>query len=127
MATYNPDMPRQLAKPRPKQAAHLLALRKAAGLSQAELAELTGLSPKSIGYWETSATPPRSDVLPLLADALGVRVEDLLADRRPAARRRPGPAGKLQKVFEQAVKLPRREQDLVAKFVQTLLDQRKAG
>lgn len=126
MHSYTPGMPRQLAKPRPKQAARLVTLRKAAGLSQAELAELTGLSSKSIAYWETSSTPPRSDVLPKLAKALGVRVEDLLAASAPPARR-PGPAGKLQKVFEQALKLPRREQDLVAKFVQTLLDQRKAG
>lgn len=126
MHSYTRDMPRQLAKPRPKQAARLVALRKAAGLSQAELADLTGVSSKSIAYWETSSTPPRSDVLPKLAKALGVRLEDLLADHRPSPKR-PGPAGKLQKVFEQAVKLPRREQDLVAKFVQTLLDQRKAG
>lgn len=126
MHSYNHDMPRQLAKPRPKQGARLLALRKAAGLSQADLADLTGLSSKTIAYWETSATPPRSDVLPQLAKALGVSVEDLLADHRPTARR-PGPAGKLQIVFEQAVKLPRRDQELVAKFVQTLLDQRQAG
>jgi transcriptional regulator with XRE-family HTH domain len=126
MHPYTPDMPRQLAKPRPKQGARLVALRKAAGLSQADLADRTGVSAKSIAYWETSATPPRSDVLPKLAQALGVRVEDILLVHLPPPRR-PGPPGRLQLVFEQAVKLPRREQDLVAKFVQTLLDQRNAG
>ncbi len=127
MHPYNPDMPRRLAKPRPKQAARLVALRKAAGLSQAELAELVDVSPKSIAYWETSATPPRSDVLPQLAKALGVSVEDILANQATKPRR-PGPVGKLQRVFEQAVTLPRREQNLVAKFVQTLVEQhRKAG
>ena len=67
MHPYNSGVPRHLAKPRPKQAARLVALRKAAGLSQAELAKLVRVSPKTIGFWETSAVPPRSDVLPLLA------------------------------------------------------------
>lgn len=124
MHPYNPGMPRRLSKPRPKQAARLVALRKAAGLSQAELAKLVRVSPKSIGYWETSAIPPRSDVLPRLAKALGVRVEDILGDQ-PVEPRRPGPVGKLQQVFEQALILPRRQQDLVAKFVATLVEQHK--
>jgi transcriptional regulator with XRE-family HTH domain len=124
MHPYNPGMPRHLAKPRPKQAARLVALRKAAGLSQAELAKLVRISPKSIGYWETSSVPPRSDILPLLAKALGVRVEDILGDQ-PVEPRRPGPVGKLQRIFEQAVALPRRQQDLVAKFVATLIEQHK--
>jgi DNA-binding XRE family transcriptional regulator len=78
MHPYNPGMPRRLERPRPKQAARLVALRKAAGLSQAELAKLARVSPKTIGFWETSPIPPRSDVLPRLAKALGVRVEDIL-------------------------------------------------
>ncbi len=127
MHPYNPGMPRRLGRPRPKQAARLVALRKAAGLSQVELADACGVSAKSIAYWETSATPPRSDVLPRLANALGVRVEEILGER-PVEPRRPGPVGKLQRVFEQAVALPRREQDLVAKFVETLVEQhQRAG
>jgi transcriptional regulator with XRE-family HTH domain len=127
MHPYNPGMPRHLARPRPKQGARLVGLRKAAGLSQAELAKLVGLSPKSIAYWETSSTPPRSDVLPRLAKALGVRVEDVLGDH-PTESRRPGPVGKLQRVFEQASALPRRQQLLVAQFVDTLVQQqRRAG
>ena len=124
MHPYNPGMPRRLGKPRPKQAARLVALRKAAGLSQAELAKLVRVSPKTIGFWETSPIPPRSDVLPLLARALGVRVEDVLGEQ-PVEPRRPGPVGKLQRVFEQALALPRRQQDLVAQFVETLLEQHK--
>ncbi len=79
-----PGIPRRLAKPPPKQAARLVQLRKAAGLSQAELAKLVRVSPKTIAFWETSHLPPRSDVLPQLAKALGVRVEDHL--RRSARR-----------------------------------------
>jgi transcriptional regulator with XRE-family HTH domain len=124
MHPYNPGVPRRLDRPRPKQGARLVALRKTAGLSQAELATLVRVSPKTIAFWETSAMPPRSDVLPQLAKALGVRVEDILGDQ-PVEPRRPGPVGKLQRVFEQASTLPRRQQDLVAKFVATLIEQHK--
>jgi hypothetical protein len=41
--------------------------------------------------------------------------------------RRPGPVGKLQRVVEQASSLPRRDQELVAKFVETLVEQRRAS
>lgn len=94
MHPYTSGMPRRLAKPRPKQAARFVALRKAAGLSQAELAKLVRVSAKTIGFWETSAVPPRSDVLPQLSIALGVRVEDILGDQ-PVEQRRPGPVGRL--------------------------------
>jgi transcriptional regulator with XRE-family HTH domain len=88
---------------------------------------MVGVSSKTIAYWETSSVPPRSDVLPELAKALGVGVEDILG-AKPPEMRRPGPVGKLQRVFEEALVLPRREQALVAKFVATLVEQhRKAS
>lgn len=128
MRPYNSGMPRRLAKPRPKQAARLVALRKAAGLSQVELGELVDVSPKTIAYWETSPTPPRSDVLPRLAEALGVRMEELLGEETTATTRRSGPIGKLQIAFEQARSLPRRQQALITQFVETLVEQhRQAG
>jgi transcriptional regulator with XRE-family HTH domain len=124
MHPYNSGVPRHLAKPRPKQAARLVALRKAAGLSQAELAKLVRVSPKTIGFWETSAVPPRSDVLPLLAHALGVRVENILGDQ-PVEQRRPGPVGKLQRVFDEVSKLPRRQQDKILEFLSPIVEQYK--
>jgi transcriptional regulator with XRE-family HTH domain len=112
-------------KPRPKQGLRLAQLRKAAGLSQIELAKAVGVPQQSIAYWETVATPPRSDVLPKMAKALGVRVEDILGDTPIHAVRRPGPVGRLQRIFEQASSLPRREQQLVADFVETLVERNK--
>lgn len=124
MLPYNSGMPRRLAKPRPKQAARLVALRQAAGLSQAELAKLVRVSPKTIGFWETSPLPPRSDVLPPLAKALGVRVEDILGEE-PVRARRPGPVGKLQQIFDDISKLPRRQQDKILEFLSPIVEQYK--
>jgi transcriptional regulator with XRE-family HTH domain len=126
---YTPLMPRPISKPRPKQGHRLATLRKAAGLSQTELAKAIGVSQQTVAYWETCAAPPRSDVLPKMAKALGVRVEEILGDKPVNAVRKPGPVGKLQRVFEQATTLPRKEQDIVASFVETLIErsQRKAS
>jgi transcriptional regulator with XRE-family HTH domain len=117
-------MPRRLVRPRPEQAARLVALRKAAGLSQAELAARIDVSAKTIAYWELSESPPRSDVLPRLASALGVRIEELLGEE-PITPRRPGPMSRLQIAFEQARSLPRRQQALIAAFVETLVDKHR--
>ena len=72
----------------------------------------------------TSAVPPRSDVLPLLAQALGVRVENILGDQ-PVEQRRPGPVGKLQRVFDEVSKLPRRQQDKILEFLSPIVEQYK--
>ena len=47
-------------------------LRKLAGLSQEKVAELTGLSPKTISYIENSKNTISFNKIPLLAKALGV-------------------------------------------------------
>ncbi|HKO53710.1 MAG TPA: helix-turn-helix domain-containing protein [Polyangiaceae bacterium] len=121
-------MGRPISKPRPAQGARLAALRKAAGLSQAELARALGVPQSSVGFWETASKPPRSDILPKLAKALGVRVEHLLGSAPVAAPGRPGPVGKLQRALEQASVLPRRQQELVVEFVNTLVQrQKRAG
>jgi transcriptional regulator with XRE-family HTH domain len=128
---YTRSVPRRAAPSkgsRPKQGARLLALRTAAGLTQIQLAEQLGVPHSNIAFWEWSDKPPRSDLLPRLARLLGCSVDDILGDPGGAGTpRRPGPVGKLQRVFEQARSLPRRDQELVAKFVATLVEQRKAS
>jgi non-specific serine/threonine protein kinase len=65
--------------------------RRAAGLTQAELAERAGLSMRGINDLERGArTAPRKDTVTLLADALGLAPEEraalFAASRRPTAR-----------------------------------------
>lgn len=122
---YPSAMGRPLTKPRPKQGARLSAFRRAAGLSQAELADAVGVQQQTIAFWELSDKPPRSDVIPKMAKILGVRVDELLGDTPVGAVRKPGPAGKLQKALELAQKLPKRQQELVVQFVETLVSQHK--
>ncbi len=122
-------MGRKLKKPRPEQGARLVAFRQAAGLSQAELAELVGEPQANIAYWERSAKPPRSDALPKLARVLSVSVDEILGDADAPVGHRAGPVGQVQKIFEEVRKLPRRQQLKVVDVVAALLDQyrRKAS
>jgi transcriptional regulator with XRE-family HTH domain len=122
---YNSGMARPSSKPRPKQAARLAALRKVAGLSQTELARAINVSQQTIAYWETSAVPPRSDVLPKMAKALGVHVEDILGDGSINAVRQPGPVGEVQRTFDEVRKLPRKQQRKIIETVQALVEQYK--
>jgi len=127
---YNLKMARKLSKPRPAQGAHLVALRKAAGFSQTELAELVGESQANIAYWERIAKPPRSDVLPRMAEVLGVSLDELLNTNAVRKRtKRSGPVGRTQKLFEDVAKLPRRQQEKVVDVVSAMVEQfrRKAG
>ena len=115
------------AKTRPMQGERLRDLRKAAGLSQADLAKAIGERQEAVSFWERSAKPPRSDVLAKMATVLGVTVEDILGIRTAEAKQQPlgsapGPTSEIQKVFEQVRKLPRRQQRKVLEMVTAFVD-----
>jgi len=118
---YPAAMPPKLSKPRPRQGARLASLRRAAGLTQVELAQLIGEAQPNIAYWEQSEKPPRSDVLPKLAKIFGVSVDHLLSSDVVPERRR-GPVGRLQKLFDGVSRLPRRQQDKLIEFIEAFID-----
>ncbi len=115
--------------PRPKQGARLLALRKAAGLTQIELARHLDVPHANIAFWEWSDKPPRSELLPAMAKALGTHVEDLLVLNGSRQRSRPGPVGELQRTFDDVRRLPRKQQRKIIETVRALVNEyaRKAG
>lgn len=114
-------MTRKSAKLPLKPGARLAQLRKAAGLSQRELASLLGVSHTNIAFWEHSDKPPRSDLLPKLADILGVRIEVLL-DSSSLSEHKPGPSGRAREVFQRVALLPRSKRDRLLDVVSALLD-----
>jgi transcriptional regulator with XRE-family HTH domain len=71
--------------------ANVRSLRIANGLSQEALAELTRLHRTAIGKIELGGLEPRLTTLVILADGLGVRIDDLVAGLRLPAERRPPP------------------------------------
>jgi len=96
-------------------------LREQAGLTQQELAEKLNVQQGNIAFWERWNKPPRSEVLPTLARALGVSVNELLGITPPKPKRIVA-KGRLQQVFEKASHLPRRQQQKVTEIVELFVD-----
>jgi transcriptional regulator with XRE-family HTH domain len=99
----------------------LAALRKEADLSQTQLAALIGIPQRTLSFYETNAESIPSNLIPLLADALGVTVEDILGISDKKAKR--GPKSKLERQLDAVRLLPRSEQKFVSKFLDNVLNQ----
>lgn len=56
------------------------ACRKAAGMTQEELAERVGTARSALAMWEAGKSNPRIETLRKVADALGCTVDDLLRE-----------------------------------------------
>jgi transcriptional regulator with XRE-family HTH domain len=63
----------------------LAELRKAAGFTQVELAAELGISQRMVAYYESPNATPPANLLPSIATALGVSIDDLFG--RTAKRR----------------------------------------
>jgi transcriptional regulator with XRE-family HTH domain len=109
-------------KERPPLGQRLTELRQAAGLTQTQLAGRIGVHPSNVGFWELSGTPPRGEVLPKMAEVLGVSIDALLGIIPPKPKKQAA-KGRLQLVFESASKLPRRQQQKIAEVVEALVNQ----
>ncbi len=62
-------------------AKNLKYYRKKKGLSQYDLADITGISQRMIGHYETHVTRPPLSKIETLAKALGVKTSDLINDQ----------------------------------------------
>lgn len=102
---------------------HLAGLRTAAGLSQQQIAEAIGVRQSTVATWERSARPPKGDVLPALAQALGVELQTLIQTdaSKPMQSGRRGPTSRFEKLVEEAHKLPRRRQQRIADTLEALI------
>lgn len=63
----------------------LAELRKAAGFTQVELAAELGISQRMVAYYESPSATPPANLLPAIATALGVSIDDLFG-RTPKRR-----------------------------------------
>jgi transcriptional regulator with XRE-family HTH domain len=59
----------------------LATLRKAAGFTQVELAAELGISQRMVAYYESPAATPPANLLPQIATALGVTIDELFGMR----------------------------------------------
>lgn len=119
------DTPVALSKPElaffARLGARIAHLRKEQGITQVQLAETLGVSQQTITAYEVGRRRIQVSALPVIAQALGVTVEALVAeDPKPAKR---GPAPKLQQQLERLQALPKAKQRLVSEVLDSLLAQ----
>ena len=60
----------------------------------------------------------------LTGQCLNRRIDNIeIVRKEAAAKKKDGPDGKLRKIFEDASRLPRRQQDKIAKFLSAFINQ----
>lgn len=109
--------------------ARIAMLRRAAGMSQAQLADAAGVSPSAIGMYEQGRREPSIETLVAMADILGVSL-DLLVRGKPETRGDETALNQLllQRVAETDLQLERRShrpfsrQELAVLFASMLME-----
>jgi len=116
---------RPAQKEAPPFSRRLAALRRQKGLSQRELAERMQTTQKMVDYYERRAANPALEVIQKAAAALEVAPAQLIGDDAAPLKvsRKAGPTGKVQRVFEDVSRLPRRQQEQIVKVVSALVSQ----
>ena|SRR5215469_1616220 len=97
------------------------AARKASSITQVQLAETLGIAQQTLAHYELGRLRIAVAMLPPLAKALGVTVEELMGEETPPAKR--GPAPKLLQQIERIQRLPRAKQRLVLQMLDGVLAQ----
>jgi transcriptional regulator with XRE-family HTH domain len=103
----------------------LAAARKARGWSQIMLAEKLDTNQKVIDYYERRAVNPSLAFIQKAAKVLEVSTVELVGNESNNPKSKPGPPPALALRFEQIRRLPRKEQDFVIRFLDTIIE--KAG
>lgn len=104
----------------------LCAVRQQRGYSQTQLAEMIGVTQQAYAGWERSTVALRPEDIASLAEALKVSTDELLGlEAKP--KRKGGPVGKAQQVFETVSKLPRHQQQKIVSVVETLIAGQQSG
>lgn len=104
--------------------ARIAELRKKAGLSQPELAEIIGIPQRTVSFYERDAQDIPAGLVPILAKALDVSVEEVLGMNETATKKR-GPKSQLERQLEVVAELPRHQQQQILNVVQALITQRR--
>ena len=101
--------------------ARLVVLRKVAGYTQTELANELGVTRRMVAYYEGETEHPPAHLLPGLAKALGVTIEQLLGSEPVRARAKPRNA-RLERQLQAIEKLEPTEKRQILQVLDTLIE-----
>ncbi|WP_244137153.1 helix-turn-helix domain-containing protein [Burkholderia pyrrocinia] len=97
--------------------------RKARGITQVQIAQTLGLTQQTYQSYEVGRRRLPVSLLPAIARALSVSLEDLFGESERPARSKRGPAPKWQKQIEAIAQLPKAKQQFVAQMLDAVLAQ----
>ena len=103
--------------------ARIAQLRKERGLTQVQLAQLLDLTQQMVASYEVGRRRVPVSLLPAIADALTISIEELIGRPPARAAARRGPAPKLQQQIERIGQLPKAKQRFVMQMLETVLAQ----
>ena len=99
----------------------ILQLRKAAGLTQNDMAQALGITHGRYGHYERGFRRIPISFLPQIAETLGCSEADLFGSDQTSQRKR-GPASRADQLVERLNKLPRTKQALILDIFEGALD-----
>jgi transcriptional regulator with XRE-family HTH domain len=104
----------------------LVAIRKARGITQVELAKALGTTQRTISYYENEAGLPTASLLASLARVLGVTTDELLGVKSSKVDQANDSAEtrRLWKRFRRMASLPERDQRAVIRLINSLASTR---
>ena len=101
--------------------ARIAELRKAAGITQVQMAEVLDVSQQTVNSQETGRRRVPVSALPTIARALGVSIEELIGETPKPGKR--GPAPKLQQQLDRITQLPKAQQRVLMQMIDGVLAQ----
>jgi transcriptional regulator with XRE-family HTH domain len=114
-------MPKKRKEETMRFGARLAQLRKAAGFTQAELADEVGVSRRMLAYYEVQSEHPPTHLLPAIAHVLQLSTDELLG--LAPARRTAKPANsRLQRRLAQIEKLEPTDKRQILQVLDTLIE-----
>jgi transcriptional regulator with XRE-family HTH domain len=102
-------------------AQRLVRLRKERGITQAQMARALGISQPVVSDYERGALRLHGELILKVAEILGVSADELLG--RDGQQKKSRAQGKVQQVFEEVSRLPRRQQEKIVEFVTAFVRQ----
>ena len=112
--TVSDDLAEQLPK-------RVIELRKAAGLTQSDVADNIGIKLARYGHYERGFRRFPVSIIPKLAEALGCTEADLLGAATSSPKKR-GPASRLELLAGKLGSLPRTKQSMILDMMEGAID-----
>lgn len=101
----------------------IAGLRKEQNITQVQLAQTLGIAQQTLAHYEVGRLRVAVAMLPTLAKALSIPIEELLGETGQANKGKRGPAPKLQQQLEQISQLPKAKQRFVMDMLDTVIQQ----